>query len=92
MRERLWVLASNNLQKRVQGIRPKTLQGKHGIPWCEDVRGIEDLRERPDIPEPLIRGIRNGVAYYVDRIAAIGNGQVPAVAALAFKTLNYDYE
>jgi DNA (cytosine-5)-methyltransferase 1 len=29
----------------------------------------------------------NGVAFRVDRLKAIGNGQVPAVAALAWKTL-----
>jgi hypothetical protein len=32
------------------------------------------------------------VADYVDRISAIGNGQVPAVAALAFQLLSTNQE
>jgi DNA (cytosine-5)-methyltransferase 1 len=38
--------------------------------------------------EPDKPGVANGVAYRVDRFKAIGNGQVPAVAALAWKILN----
>jgi DNA (cytosine-5)-methyltransferase 1 len=40
-----------------------------------------------DIPEP--HGLRsfNGVANGVDRIKALGNGQVPSVAALAWRIL-----
>ena len=37
--------------------------------------------------EPGLGRVANGVAYRVDRIRAIGNGQVPAVAATAFKVL-----
>lgn len=33
-------------------------------------------------------GVGDGVADQVDRLHAIGNGQVPAVAALAWKTLD----
>jgi len=31
--------------------------------------------------------VANGVAHRVDRLKAIGNGQVPATAALAWQTL-----
>lgn len=37
--------------------------------------------------EPEMGGMVDGVAHRVDRMRAIGNGQVPAVAALAWKTL-----
>jgi hypothetical protein len=33
-------------------------------------------------------GMDHGVGSYVDRVGAIGNGQVPAVAALAWEILN----
>ena len=37
--------------------------------------------------EPRLGRVANGVANRVDRLKAIGNGQVPAVAALAWKIL-----
>lgn len=40
--------------------------------------------------EPSVGRVAHGVANRVDRLAAIGNGQVPAVAALAWKLLTPD--
>ncbi len=37
--------------------------------------------------EPALGRVAHGVAHRVDRLKAIGNGQVPQVAALAFRTL-----
>jgi DNA (cytosine-5)-methyltransferase 1 len=37
--------------------------------------------------EPAMGRVAHGVAYRVDRLKAIGNGQVPQVAELAFRTL-----
>jgi len=37
--------------------------------------------------EPALGRVAHGVAHRVDRLKAIGNGQVPAVAALAYQTL-----
>jgi DNA (cytosine-5)-methyltransferase 1 len=37
--------------------------------------------------EPALGRVAHGVAHRVDRLTAIGNGQVPAVAALAWQTL-----
>ena len=37
--------------------------------------------------EPRLDRVANGVAHRVDRLKAIGNGQVPAVVELAWKTL-----
>jgi DNA (cytosine-5)-methyltransferase 1 len=42
--------------------------------------------------EPAVGRVAHGVAYRVDRLKAIGNGQVSAVAALAWKTLNCEGE
>jgi DNA (cytosine-5)-methyltransferase 1 len=38
--------------------------------------------------ESSVQRVVDGVAYRVDRLTAIGNGQVPAVAAVAFKILS----
>jgi DNA (cytosine-5)-methyltransferase 1 len=37
--------------------------------------------------EPQLSRVANGVANRVDRLKAIGNGQVPAVARLAWNVL-----
>lgn len=39
-------------------------------------------------PTPRIRRGRDGLANYMDRIKALGNGQVPTMAAIAFKGLS----
>ncbi len=87
-RNRLWIVApANGYKKRVQGHKQKPLHRGPAFSWCQDVRGIEDLRNRPDVPQPHLLRIYNGVACYVDRIAAIGNGQVPQVVKLAWEIL-----
>lgn len=87
LRERLWVVASHHGQKRVQGLQQKKVYRFARFPWGEDVRGVEDLFSRSDIPEPLVRRIGDDVANGVDRLSAIGNGQVPRVAAAAWRIL-----
>lgn len=87
LRERIWVVATNNRCKRGKGFAEKALYRFSRIPWGEDVRGAEDLRKRSDLPEPLVRRIGHDVAFGMDRLKAIGNGQVPRVAATAFAIL-----
>ena len=48
------------------------------------------LSERPDLApavEPAVRGVANGMAHRADRLHLCGNGVVPVVAAVAFRTL-----
>ena len=42
--------------------------------------------------EPSVGRVANGVAHRVDRLKAIGNGQVPACAATAWRLLTRDWE
>ena len=92
LRERIWVVATNNRKERGQGIEQKALPKLSRFPWGKDVRSLEDLRERSDLPEPTIRRINDDVAFGVDRLAAIGNGQVPRVAAAAWRLLTANTE
>ena len=50
---------------------------------AESIRGSKFWAIEPDVGR-----VANGVALRVDRLKAIGNGQVPAVAAAAFKLLS----
>jgi DNA (cytosine-5)-methyltransferase 1 len=50
------------------------------------VRSLARLAWWQDEPDDL--GIHDGLAYRMDRLAAIGDGQVPAVASTAFDLLS----
>jgi DNA (cytosine-5)-methyltransferase 1 len=90
LRERAWILATDQRQERVQRHRKQKVQRFTGFPWGEDVRGIADVRNRPDLPESLVRRIGNDVAFGKHRLEATGNGQIPRVAAAAFNVLIAD--
>jgi DNA (cytosine-5)-methyltransferase 1 len=99
-RDRIWVVADSDQGTFQQlGIEPpknrgwgsKEIRRKNWIDFlvdndrdippswrCEDA-GID--------PRPIMRGDSDGMADGMDRIARIGNGQVPAVAALAWRIL-----
>ncbi|MDC4267804.1 DNA cytosine methyltransferase [Acinetobacter baumannii] len=86
-RERTWIVATNSWSKRGKGFIQKKISRVKGIPWGQDVRSVEDLRRRSDLPQPLICRINHDVAFGVDRLKAIGNGQVSIVAKCAFEYL-----
>lgn len=87
LRDRIWIVATDPRQMRGARSSEKKVPEFRRVPWGEDIRSIEDLRDRPAIPQPLVRRINHDVAAGVDRLAAIGNGQVPRVAATAFRIL-----
>lgn len=76
--------------ERRKGRGAQTVQGKRALPWGENIRSHEDILRRSDIPKPLICGMDDGMAAKVDRLKAIGNGQVPIVAATAWNLLTCD--
>lgn len=71
------LILTNDWSKRVQRFKQEKIQRKQGFSWCKDVRRIEDLQDRLNIPKPLFRGTRDGVPNWVDRVKAIGNAVVP---------------
>lgn len=64
------------------------LRGRHRAPQ-EEVRPGRHCIEHPGWwgVEPALDRVAHGVADRVDRIRALGNGQVPAVAAMAWRLL-----
>jgi len=69
-------------QARMERVLEGSFQGFREFSWCQDVGSIEDVRERPDLPEPIFRGARDGVPNWVDRIAGLGNAVVPQIPEL----------
>jgi len=59
-----------------------------------DVRGVSEGQGSPRpswwASEPSVGRMAHGMAHRVDRLKAIGNGQVPAVAATAWRILTDD--
>jgi DNA (cytosine-5)-methyltransferase 1 len=88
-RDRIWLLAYATE-------KPASGQNMHGVSqepspqnWLPRESGGGDCAERiwGRVHGTNIPRISNGVADFVDRIGCCGNGQVPAVAALAWRLL-----
>jgi hypothetical protein len=74
------------------GISTKTSWGGGGDTNCPNCCG-EGLGGNRDFGTgllPRVTGMGHGMADWVDRIKAIGNGQVPSVAALAWQILHVE--
>jgi len=90
-RKRVWIVAYS---KGVQSRQQTEWQGwaSLGRGGCYSRRDEEERRARergwPDLAG--VGRIANGVAARVDRLTALGNGQVPRVAATAFRVLTND--
>ena len=79
IRERLFIHASDsNLPQRERGGVSSGVQQKHpnsiGSDWWQSESGVERVAD--------------GMANWMDRLKAIGNGQVPSVARLAWEILS----
>ena len=96
-RERCWVVAYASKNGRIRGgvvpdkhreERKRRIQAILGKDW----QRFEVFQENGEVPEqwvsePSTDGMADGVAYQVDRLTAIGNGQVPHCAATAWRIL-----
>ena len=84
-RQRIWIVA-DNIGNRLEGGNnsraPRQWQTK-----IRSMAGLCKAKVRIDLPAPDSFGIANGMAARVDRLKAIGNGQVPGVAAKAWRIL-----
>ena len=93
-RDRIWILAHSNKIGRDttrQGKVDKKLKVKTNFPWKVSSNREDNLcvfRERysDEILSRTFRGI-DDMAQRMDALGAIGNGQIPAVAATAWRLL-----
>ena len=85
-RERIWILA-NCCKGGFKGNISKKIQRFIGFSGWKGYRRFEDIIERPPLYSPRFCRVDDGVADRVDRTASIGNGQVPLVAATAWRIL-----
>lgn len=99
-RERIWIVANSDkrafctLGKREIQNKQQWQASKRGENWIEflvahdgDASPTWRGRGQGFDPRPIMRRKSDELANNVDRIAAIGNGQVPIVAATAFNLL-----
>ena len=92
-RERLWLLANNTNGDRLQKnefIKPllaETLvRHPQKSPW--NITGTVGMGTKEGLLDTIVLRNNDGLANGMDRFKAIGNGQVPAVAALAWRILS----
>ena len=91
-RDRMWVLAYSMHQglqgdQFTRGADAQGWQESHGSATeCSSLWWHTDPAERT--PEPLVGRVAHGAPNRVDRLKAIGNGQVPMCAAVAFDILS----
>lgn len=84
-RDRLWLVA-HSISERGCGRNSQWEDAKDAWQRPTNTRNNETGVGYWDV-EPGVGRVANGVAARVDRLKAIGNGQVPAVAATAFDLL-----
>ena len=85
-RHRIWIVANcagNGLEGRNNSPSPGQWKTK-----IRSMAGLCKAKTRVDLPAPNAFGDANGLADRMDRLKAIGNGQVPLCAAAAWKILN----
>jgi DNA (cytosine-5)-methyltransferase 1 len=88
--ERLWILAAASGERRPEVLRERANRSVKKSGWAsdnDDTPGNRIERIELRFSEPAIHGSSDGLAHRVDRLRAIGNGQVPSVAATAFRLL-----
>lgn len=83
-RRREWIVANADANSlRPQRFRPATKE-----PWSrEQFERLVQTELRVSIPAGSSGGVSDGVANRMDRLKALGNGQVPRVAATAWRLL-----
>lgn len=86
-RERIWIVGHTASERLQEG-------GIHVRKHAEEQKGCPGTWNGRGVVEPGIVGVVDGVAGGMDRLRAIGNGQVPTVVSAAFKFLSnhFPYE
>jgi DNA (cytosine-5)-methyltransferase 1 len=82
-RKRIWILAYTD--KKLGGWSGRGIGCSKKTLW--HIRHTQKGKEYMEKPESVVCGNNNVVAHRVDRLKAIGNGQVPQCMATAFRIL-----
>lgn len=85
-RDRIWILA-HATGKRLEGRQHGDQEG-HREAEARSLASLCENKVWDDLPAPDSFGVANGMAGKMDRLRAIGNGQIPIVAETAFKILS----
>ena len=91
-RKRIWILAHTDApcerREKPQGSTSPKLQV-----WSEEAfRALLDTEKLQYAVHSEDERMADGIPDFVDRFRAIGNGQVPLVAATAFNILKREFE
>ena len=70
------------------GVELQEIQRQPSLQRCENIRSIEDLLSRSDMPEPLLRGMDDELPDWKQQLKAIGNGQDPIVMTTSWHLLH----
>ena len=89
VRKRIWILG---MRHGVHGQRPDARSQQSGSAaehlWCPDpLPALQDAQDARLVSDGLAVRDADGLAGALEPVRAIGNGQVPAVAALAWRLL-----
>jgi DNA (cytosine-5)-methyltransferase 1 len=63
-------------RERGQRLIKEAISGKPTFSWCQNIRSVEDLRDRPNLPEPLVCRNNDGISA---RLHGTGNAVVPQI-------------
>lgn len=86
LRERIWILASHPDRQRLEGRQQWPKQRFFTLDYMAASQCFP--RSLYDLPQPLVFGSGNGIPFRMDRTRAIGNSQIPRVAAAAWRILS----
>ena len=85
-RERIWIVA-NSISRRLER-RDSNCSQQNRTRKNRPTKALVQNQIWPDVSDPRTFGSNDGLSSRVDRLKAIGNGQVPLCAATAWKLLN----
>ena len=89
-RDRIWIVA-HAAEERLKGNTISSeLKAAHTATDMPCTWWDSDPADREDASKSRMGRVVNGMANRVDRIACLGNGQVPAVVRLAWEILSHD--
>jgi DNA-cytosine methyltransferase len=84
------IASPHHLRQRDERLWMEEVPRFAAFSWCENIRTVEDLRNRSDIPQPLVRGGVSRIPFRLYRIKCLGNSVVPQVSqTIGYWILSY---